>query len=475
LAGFARHPGGEDLTFSKALFCELLQSIEGRGRHATGVAACGGSNPFVWKWAEPVSKVLKSDPWPEVLGAISDDTPIFLGHTRHATHSNAKEDAAAHPFREGRVTGAHNGIIYNWQTIAKEFKRDTGENRLIVDSQAAFVLLDHAKNPGDALKELEGYFALTWSRAGRLFMARTSDAPLAVAYIPELRALYWNSEERLLKNVLGAAGVKDAEYNLWNLTPGSIYEFTPSNFDNKASGVVKHEKAFDAQPRKKLPAFNSARPQMWDDKEWWDRGGYAGGKGDIKKDDKKEDAVGKRGRGRGKPRVRVGYSDGSEWDPVRATQSAGRAKLGSLSLRDLADELEAIRGGLLKRICLLEEENEELRESIARLDAEQEFMFDLLDDNGFLGDAEEDEEEEEDGAEGEEEIVVTDEAVETVGGETVVSGMDLIVYQEPTCKECGKGDDGGTFIENHLGEHIHEDCLWSQLVQRGSVHSGRAN
>lgn len=244
LTGFARNPAQPGLEKSKEIFTDLLLSIENRGAHATGLAATGKtSNPFVWKWAEKASFVVKSDVYKETLEAISDDTEVVIGHTRHATHNNAKRDEAAHPFSDGRVVGAHNGVVYNWMKI----ERELGRKDMIVDSQAIFALLNACKDPVKALEYLEGYFALTWTKGKSFFIARSSDAVLHCAYVPGLHTLYWNSDQKNLLTVLDKYNVGD--YTYWNTAPNTIYRYEPSKFDSKGTNVGKNLIKFSSYKR----------------------------------------------------------------------------------------------------------------------------------------------------------------------------------------------------------------------------------
>jgi hypothetical protein len=374
LAGFIRHPESPDLEISKLLLCDLLQSIESRGRHATGIAAGLSKNDFIWKWAEPATKVLKSKVWADTLEAIHPGTAVVQGHTRWATFDNAREDRAAHPFREGGVVGAHNGVIYNWAEHARKYGRDQGADRLIVDSQAIFLLLDRLESPAEALNLLDGYFAVSWTKGDRFYLARTEDAPLSVAYFPEIRTLYYNSEAAKLTQVLKDAGAKPEQFQQWSPVAGTIYEFDPEKFDDKHAHPVRTEGGFKG--RKSYKGWNSARPPMMN----------------------------------GSGREVVRYVDDSHWDDILGRQVGGKevrakderrrpARKGQVSLLDLDKDLEVLFGtmrNMNKRLNKLEKKNEKLEAEVVRLraqletvGAEQEYIFDILEEEGFLEAAEE--------------------------------------------------------------------------------------
>lgn len=259
LTGFSKSPesGATATEIARAAFPRLMGEIEQRGKHATGVAICDGPKDFIWKVAEPWQKVKDSKPWNEVvMPAITDDITTVIGHTRWATQNNAQLDSCAHPFRHGKVVGAHNGVIHNWIEIEKELGL---KPPIYVDSQAAFALLDAYKEPADALNKLQGYFALTWWKQGSLYMAR-SGAPIFCAYVPALRLLVWNSVEWNIKRVFAHLDIKESEYKIWGLNEGDIYKYTPSLFDDKGTNVEKHKGAFKIESTPK--GWNSARPTV---------------------------------------------------------------------------------------------------------------------------------------------------------------------------------------------------------------------
>lgn len=227
------------------IFCDLLVATERRGHHATGLAATGGADPFVWKIAAPASSVVKSKSFhDEAINKITEATQIVIGHTRFATQNNAHLDEAAHPFVQGRVVGAHNGIIYNWRDLnGRMFK---GEE-WIVDSQAAFALLDKAESPAKALEQLEGYFALTWIKNRQLFLARSQEAPLSCAYVPQMRTLFWNSQRDVLEGILKKANI--GTYELWETKPNVIYAYKPKRFTELGTGVDRTEIEFKSQKK----------------------------------------------------------------------------------------------------------------------------------------------------------------------------------------------------------------------------------
>jgi predicted glutamine amidotransferase len=254
LCGFARHPDAPQHDTLSLLLSDLLARMENRGKHATGVALAqrhngDGFQTEIAKWAAPATTVVRSDAYrTAVEDKITHQTIIALGHVRYSTHpQNTHLAEAAHPFRIGKIVGAHNGIIDNWRDVERKLKADPA---LIVDSQAAFLALDRIKEPAKALDLLDGYWALTWIKGKSLFMCRTNSAPLACAYVPAWRTLLWHSEIRVLEAVLREAGLKlttadtPGDFESWEIRPNTIYRYVPSNFTEKGTNSEKRDAAF---------------------------------------------------------------------------------------------------------------------------------------------------------------------------------------------------------------------------------------
>jgi glucosamine 6-phosphate synthetase-like amidotransferase/phosphosugar isomerase protein len=238
LAGFARHPNGEDAELATLIGLDLLLAMQSRGTHATGIAAFGDES-FICKSAVPASVAIDSKPWQEAISRITDKTTVLLGHTRHSTHpANTRLDEAAHPFRIGNVVGAHNGMIQNWRDVWNQIG-NKNQPLWIVDSQAAIGALDAIDDPVKALDTLDGYWALSWMKRNDLYFARTSQAPLSVAYVTEMRTLFWCSTMVALEAVLKHAGLK--KYDAYELGPNNVYRINPGKFDERGiHAEMKH-------------------------------------------------------------------------------------------------------------------------------------------------------------------------------------------------------------------------------------------
>jgi hypothetical protein len=238
LAGFARKADAPEFETAKKVFTEIMLRMGHRGRHATGMAVmCPGCEPAVFKVAAPVEKVVLSEPWRQMIDHMPLGTTRVIGHVRHASLPNAHLDEAAHPFIEGRVVGAHNGIIRNWKELAKQ--HEIGAH-WINDSQAPLGLIDKLKSPIKAIEELEGYWALTWAQGKSVYLTR-SGAPLVVAYSKAWQTMFWCSEESLIRKAYAALDLSTKGVEFWTLREDVIYKFAPGEFTEEGTNPEKAE------------------------------------------------------------------------------------------------------------------------------------------------------------------------------------------------------------------------------------------
>lgn len=328
LTGVAVHPVHGNVKLALKMLPALLRSIEKRGSHATGIAVLGGSDPFILKAAVPATEFVKSVPFNDAMQGrvLKQATPsVFLGHTRHAFvaggENNAHRDDCAHPFSEGRVIGAHNGVIYNWRALEQQLPEHTPYE---VDSQVIFGLLNQKPSPADALEALEGYFALSWMKHGSLFLASSSAGSLYAAYMQRQRMLVWHSEQRELLDMLLSFGIKAKHCSLGRISPGSIFEYVPLQFSHNTTMGGR-------QMRFKQNVNDFVKPQRKGKRAW--SSGYS----------EQEALFPEVLEDRGKRSV-VPYTD-SEWDMVGAREvwkkpkKATPATTGQLTLLELQERI----------------------------------------------------------------------------------------------------------------------------------------
>lgn len=185
----------------------LLVANASRGTDATGIATICGDDRCVYKRAKPSYQFVDDA---TARKHLRTKAPLVIGHTRYGT-TGANNDDNAHPFEEGNIIGAHNGVISNYTSIDAALRDEKGiatKDYLYsrVDSQAVFRLLDHA-GPGDyidALSKVRGSAALVWHdkrNPDGLWMVRHSN-PINLAWVPSMQTLFWSSQYDHLSSVL---------------------------------------------------------------------------------------------------------------------------------------------------------------------------------------------------------------------------------------------------------------------------------
>jgi predicted glutamine amidotransferase len=423
LAGFARAPGNGVVEQPLLIAENLLLSVANRGHHATGFATVGGEKPFLWKWAVPVTRALHSEPWKNQRKCVTEDTPYLLGHVRHATLNNAHVDQAAHPFRIGHVSGAHNGVIRNWKKLQSEVE---GGEKWIVDSEAAFALLNKFEDPNEALDLLDGYWALTWTRDGALHMCRTNDAQLSAAYVPSIRALFWCSEREKLNRELRAMLPKDAEFSIWTLEANTIYRYRTELFTAEGANAEKIDAPFRARKNGKVDPRTQGIPDDARPTEWLDRGPTLGNtSGD--------------GKGKRRPTSVVSFEPKKSAPPKRFDLDQMQVK-GGTSLAGMEQVVRQLAGRVEELLDQRERDGVEidlLQGRVESLEAEIAFLYEVLNEEGILGGRERDDED------------------------------DQLPFpalrSDARCKECGQGEEEGELLDLPKGEKIHASCISAEL------------
>lgn len=435
LTGFARHPnnGADGLADAKILFEELLLAIKHRGTHATGFAATGGDECVLFKRAVPVDVMLKSNVFGQAMDKITEQHRVVQGHVRWATHNNAGDDDAAHPFECGKIVGAHNGIIRNWKEVEVKWRnehRPENTPMWVNDSQAPFALLSTEKNPVKALDALDGYWALTWTKGKRLFMCRTSEAPLACAYVPSMKTLFWNSERNTLERILRSAKVA---YESWEIAPNTIYCYDPAQFTAKGTNAVKMKAAFKGKQTYGRGKINTARPSaVWGDNKTPEahstrRTLTAGAGSKLRSWDTMWDA---------EPHQKAAAAAKKRLDSV--------ASSATYTLKELYEKIDAMTDLLAETVGKVEV-----------LEAEKEYLYKIVQKAGLLGDDDSPYDEEGD-----------DEQLSFDNGETDAL---ILQYQDRlrrgACTRCGETHNKkGNELVNTAHGLVRDDCLASDCA-----------
>ena len=179
--GFAKTSNGQSdhqLDILKRTFTNLTDESSIRGKDSTGFSIMNPLNRYTYKTLTDSSTLTRTNEWFNVIDKIDSDTSIVLGHTRFAT-TGAKVVTNAHPFNIGEVVGIHNGVIYNYNQVARELGKTIPQ----VDSEVIFQSLNR-KEKSKAFESINGDFAVAWAKENNttLHLAREEGRPIVISY-----------------------------------------------------------------------------------------------------------------------------------------------------------------------------------------------------------------------------------------------------------------------------------------------------
>ena len=226
ILGFAKTSGGQSdhqLEILKRTLTNLTDESSARGTDSTGFSIMNPLERFTYKTLTDSSTLTRTNEWSNVIDKIDRDTSIVLGHTRFAT-TGAKVVTNAHPFNIGEVVGIHNGVIYNFNQVA----RGLGKSIPQVDSEVIFQSLNKIEK-SKAFESINGDFAIAWAKENNttLHLAREDGRPMVVSYWKKAKVLFFASTEDIMNNAMLDAGLV-LEIN--NLPTDIIYSYDTSKF-----------------------------------------------------------------------------------------------------------------------------------------------------------------------------------------------------------------------------------------------------
>jgi glucosamine 6-phosphate synthetase-like amidotransferase/phosphosugar isomerase protein len=218
---------------------EIAMDSQTRGSHSSGIAKVGASTR-IYKSLLPSEKFVDTKEYNDAVKSLYDESYILLGHTRFAT-DGAIVKSNAHPFRVGDVVGAHNGCVYNIKEMQSKL-----DKQCPVDSQLIFKSINDNDNIQDAVKDFDSDFALSFVKNNPmvLYLCRETNRPLHVAYIPELKTLFYASESSFINDALI---MHNLEADVYSLNKNTLYAFDTSKFDDLKTNVEKTLFKYDSR------------------------------------------------------------------------------------------------------------------------------------------------------------------------------------------------------------------------------------
>ena len=223
----------------KKVLREIAIDSQTRGSHSSGIAKVGTSTR-IYKSLLPSEKFVDTKEYNDAVKSLLDASYILLGHTRFATEG-AIVKSNAHPFRVGNVVGAHNGCVYNIKEMQSKL-----DKQCPVDSQLIFKSINDNDNIQEAVQDFDSDFALSFVKENPmvLYLCRETNRPLHVAYIPELKTLFYASEASFINDALI---MHNLDADVYSLNKNTLYAFDTSKFDDIKTNVEKTLFKYDSR------------------------------------------------------------------------------------------------------------------------------------------------------------------------------------------------------------------------------------
>jgi|TARA_X000001382_G_C3161715_1_gene176503 glucosamine 6-phosphate synthetase-like amidotransferase/phosphosugar isomerase protein len=217
---------------AKKVLRHIAIDSQTRGSHSSGIASIGEQSN-IYKSLLPSGKFVDSKEYNSAVKSLDNGSNILLGHTRFATEGAIVKNNA-HPFQVGGVIGAHNGCVYNIAEMQTQL-----DKQCPVDSQLIFKSIDATNNIQDAVADFDSDFALSYVKNNPmiLHLCRESNRPLSVAYVPQLKTLYYASESDFIVDALRKEGIIGVD--VVKLNKNTLYSYNVAVFGDTMSNVVK--------------------------------------------------------------------------------------------------------------------------------------------------------------------------------------------------------------------------------------------
>ena len=184
----------------KKLVRNLSIASELRGTDASGVAYVRNGKIVIYK---------KPQPSHEVNFYFPSDITILTGHTRMATHGDARNNYNNHPFvghtAEGDFALCHNGVLFNYEQVQKQ--EQLPKTKIKTDSYTAVQLIEKYgkadfETIGKMSELVNGSFVFTiLTNEEKLYISRW-DNPICLLHFPKLGIYVYTSTKEIMQMAL---------------------------------------------------------------------------------------------------------------------------------------------------------------------------------------------------------------------------------------------------------------------------------
>ena len=184
----------------KKLVRNLSIASELRGTDASGVAYVRNGKIVIYK---------KPQPSHEVNFYFPSDITILTGHTRMATHGDARNNYNNHPFvghtAEGDFALCHNGVLFNYEQVQKQ--EQLLKTKIKTDSYTAVQLIEKYgkadfETIGKMSDQVNGSFVFTvLTSEEKLYISKWNN-PICILHFQKLGIYVYTSTKEIMQMAL---------------------------------------------------------------------------------------------------------------------------------------------------------------------------------------------------------------------------------------------------------------------------------
>ena len=226
----------------KKLVRNLSISSELRGTDASGVAYVRNGKVVIYK---------KPQPSHEVNFYFPSDITLLTGHTRMATHGDARNNYNNHPFvghtAEGDFALCHNGVLFNYEQVQKQ--EQLPKTKIKTDSYVAVQLIEkYGKADFDTIGKMSeivnGSFVFTvLTSEEKLYISRW-DNPICILHFPKLGIYVYTSTKEIMQMALRGTIFEKQPFETIEVTEGEMISIDKNGIIERSRFVSEYDGFF---------------------------------------------------------------------------------------------------------------------------------------------------------------------------------------------------------------------------------------
>ena len=223
----------------KKLVRNLSISSELRGTDASGVAYVRNGKVVIYK---------KPQPSHEVNFYFPSDITLLTGHTRMATHGDARNNYNNHPFvghtAEGDFALCHNGVLFTYEQVQKQ--EQLPKTKIKTDSYVAVQLIEkYGKADFDTIGKMSeivnGSFVFTvLTSEEKLYISRW-DNPICILHFPKLGIYVYTSTKEIMQMALRGTIFEKQPFETIEVTEGEMISIDKNGIIERSRFVAEYD------------------------------------------------------------------------------------------------------------------------------------------------------------------------------------------------------------------------------------------